>query len=518
MDVEDFHGFKLIESLSFSEEKFQSLVQYTTPSPPIPYDDKIKKAGDAASNIAKLLTRLNCLTILVEHNYTDRDYKAEFSAFYAKRFCLPSAHCDRLHFFSKKLPSYGSITCLNQIKALTDEKSYLGFCVVRPTEFHRIGRTVIKYPEPTSNQSKTFDVACRASFTTHLLGQEFKVFGAPFIQQDTQVGACAHAAVWMVGRYMHKLGHCGEVSLQQINDFAKSHQTRGRHYPAQDGLVSTQMLDALHGMGLFAIYYNNFDTNKLNKRFSTRAQLIGSLIYYYVESGFPVIIGLKQHVVVAIGHTLDSKKEAANTIERIPSFIIQDDIIGSYLEFPMVGPFKDVIYKPEDIIDLIAVLPNSVHLQGEYAEAFAHVIIDLFAKNSDDSLIQQCKTEAKDSVKFPSKYRLRTYLLKASDLLVELQKEATANRAPAVVVDLLLRLNFPQYVWISEILSPISDSKEKCIGKLILDSTAAAWDKSLIAILMGKIVFLFDRQHLGLIPYVKPLETEWEFVPRGFSP
>lgn len=513
ISTESFKGFKSIESRPFSKETLQSLVKHTTPNPPVP----LGSTDAASAELGMLLTRLGCTTILIENNYTDRDYKAEYSAFYSKRFFLPPARCVRLHFFTTKPSKYGQITTPNDLDPLIGKDSYLGFCVVRPTEFFRIGRTVIRFAPPatTEEEKNEYYLTCRGWYTTHLLGREFKILGMPFIQQDTQVGACAHAALWMVGRYMHVLGHCGELSVQQINHFAKSRQPRGRHYPAQDGLASGQMLDALHEMGLFAVHYNDFNTKKFNGLYGSRWEFIGALIYFYVESGFPVIIVFRDHVIVAIGHTLTIGKLHKKTIARIPSFIIHDDVIAPYGEFFLQPNDASSPYRPDKIEELIAVLPGSVHLQGEYAESLAHVIIQQFTDDKNP-ITKACKAEGlPNPFNIPDSYRIRTYLLKSVDFLTELQSEIKAQKIPMDAGNLILLMEFPMYIWVSEVFASSGENRDTCVGKLLFDSTGAPWDKNVIAILMEKTLILFDRQHLEESPLIQPLVENWKFNPRN---
>lgn len=519
----EFKGFKSFESLAFSEIQLQSLVKHTTPNLP-----SARMPGGSGNlvdasrkQLGELLTRLGCLTIIVEHNYTDRDYKAEFSAFYSKRFSLPPAYCTRLLFFSTSLPAYGAITNPDDIAPLVEQESFLGFSIVRPTEFFRIGRTVIRFAPPSDSNSsaREYYVTCRTWHTVHLLGKEFKVLGMPFIQQDTQVGACAHAALWMVGRYMNARGHCGEISLPQINAFAKSRQARGRHYPAQDGLVSSQMLDALHEMGLFPVHYNYFDfgASKYEGRYTSLSDMIAHLIYYYVESAFPVIIEFEQHVIVAIGHTLNPRPPShASMANRIPSFIIHDDMVQPYGEL-LLGKTGGS-FSFEKIKGLIAILPSSAHQQGEFAETLADVMLKRLA-NEEEPLVKKCFKDDKHTLNIPSTYRLRTYMMKATAFLSEIQTEASAGLAPSSIVNLILRMEFPTYIWVSEVFASMEDEDrgvERCVGKILADSTAACWDKSVIAIVMERVVLLFDRQYLTDSPLIQPFpdDTVWKFRPR----
>jgi|GEM_PF-1763890 len=528
----DFRGCKFVAVRPFSEIDFFSLVEDTSPIQAIRLAQL--HGGNPVKCIFKQLEQLRCKSILVEQNYTDRDYKSEFSVLYAKRFNVPSARCVRLHFFSKSHQTIKKVKNAKQIdNLLSDSASYLGFCVVRPTEYNRIGRTVISAPAIKPDSAVAWHVTCQAWFAAHLFGRQLKVFGSPFIQQETQVGSCAHAALWVVGRYMHMLGYCDEFLPDEINDLAKARQPRGRYYPAESGLVPAQMLDALHGMGLAAIHYGYFEIkDHLQKKTkptpsdgdvigvpsdsneATKIQFIKKVVCPYIESGYPVILCLEKHVVVAVGQTVEIDKSTTNAVYKIPSLLINDDSAGPYVEYPLKSDETSGLYDPEKVTDIIAVLPHSAKLKGEFAEAVAKVFIKLFSGEISSNYSNLLRKDTGRSIDFPSSYRLRTYLMKASEFQIDMRQSWEKNGLLSEAADKLLRLDFPQYIWVCEVFSLEKGINQSCVAKFLLDSTAAHSDRSIMAILTKKDIVVFDRQNPEALPDIQPLLVEWQISPR----
>jgi hypothetical protein len=172
---------------------------------------------EAAETIVNLLMALDVSGAIVEKPYQDPDFAAEYLAFHARQFRPSSKDCTRIHFFCVPSEDLDHIIApeveKERLRAsklaglatyLQQPGTYRGFCVLRPTDDVPIGYTVIARPpvreifDPTTRR---FDRKLWAKYTARILGQEFTVFGFPFIEQDSRTGACAQAALWMV-RYL----------------------------------------------------------------------------------------------------------------------------------------------------------------------------------------------------------------------------------------------------------------------------------------------------------------------------
>jgi len=149
-----------------------------------------------ASYLRCYLADLACSTILEEPLYFDRDYLAEYSAFYSTSTRSYGNRCRRLHFFggpeltraSLRRAFSGNNAAINRLQS-----NYLGFAVIRPIPAAPFGRTVLKwYAEKTPNTPRR--VASRM-YDCNIGGLKLLVKGLAWQQQDTGVGACATVAL-----------------------------------------------------------------------------------------------------------------------------------------------------------------------------------------------------------------------------------------------------------------------------------------------------------------------------------
>ncbi|MEA1998443.1 MAG: hypothetical protein U9N61_03845 [Euryarchaeota archaeon] len=57
--------------------------------------------SNQARYIYKYAKDINANTVVIEHNYTDKDYLIDYSKFYVRSFDVPPTVTKRLHFFSE---------------------------------------------------------------------------------------------------------------------------------------------------------------------------------------------------------------------------------------------------------------------------------------------------------------------------------------------------------------------------------------------------------------------------------
>ncbi len=462
---------------------------------------------------------LNCRTVVFETAYVDQDYQDELAVFYSKAFKTYSHRCTRLHFFSVDIPTVAGKTTID-FSAYKDH--YLGFMVLRPTDLQRVGRTYLIVPISDPN---TEFVTCRASFKAHLLGHEFWVSSMPFIQQDTQVGACAQACLWMVARYMsHRFGH-REFLPGEINQCAKSRLALGRHYPAETGLTFVQMLDALQAMSLSAMSYQKNMVDDSHRHIERafpisadpttdaaaymaqldlqRTAKLADIAYRYIESGLPVIFATSNHAIVGIGHKYDSTVTATVAIQRIPAFYVNNDNVGPYIEMPIFVRSPSRI-NFDEIQLIIVVVPAEATLSGEEAERMVVEHIETLLKGKADpskpDTVQDILSRYRpDVAALLPNLEYRTYLSRSVEFQQELWAEVAGGNLDAAVGETLVQLDYPKYVWITEIsssslLNHPQRSDRKCLGRVIVDGTAPARTRGVIATHFVDLLILNDRQ------------------------
>lgn len=460
---------------------------------------------------------LGCKTAVFEEDYVDEDYQDEFAAFYSRTFKRYPHRCTRIHFFADSIPQRTQ-TGFHQYK-----KSYLGFLILRPTDLQRVGRTIIK--SPIQSQDGQF-ITCQAEFCAHIYGDEFNLRAMPFIQQDTQVGACAQASLWMLARYMSQRFNCREFLPSEINNLAKANMALGRSLPAESGLTAIQILDALQGMGFPAVMYtrDNIDPcsphiegaftiqGKTEKKKKAELELrrtakLADIAYRYVESGLPVILGTADHAIVAIGHSYDHAAMSATVaIQRIPSFFINNDANGPYQEMPL---FKRTSGQLSflDVRTVITVAPPEVTLRGEDAERMATECIDRVLEEQPDPNKPQKFKDILPLVRpelgpWLQQRECRTYLIRSVQLQKEIRLGMKRKNIPRAVGEKLLTLDYPKYVWVTEVSSPLLLNKpdkehRMCLGCVIVDSTAPSRTAGVIAMHFADLFLAQDRDDPG---------------------
>lgn len=441
-----------------------------------------------------------CKSVIVEEDYVDKDYQDEFSAFYSKSFKKYPSRCVRLHFFGR------GVSNKDLQRFSLPHKAYLGFMIVRPIDLQRLGRTVLT---PHVGEVKHVFITCREEFCAHILGQRLTVKGMPFIQQDTQVGVCAQAALWMLARYMSRRLRLREYLPAEINQFAKSRNAWGRLLPAERGLDAGQMLDALQAMGFSAEFVEKKSFNKeeidldslpafRRKKKLARTAKLAEIAYRYIESGLPVIFLTKNHAVVGVGHSYDFHKRASVAIQRISSFYVNDDAVGPYQEMPIFRRKNDC-RSFLDVEGILLVSPHEATLQGMDAESVAKT--SLLYLLQEPNVLRQTKKMRPDLARLLRRLEYRTYLRPSVELQEQLLKciREHPNAAVRKVAMRLIKLDYPKYVWITEISSATllnhqEKEKRRCLGRIIVDSTAPRVTYGTIAMHFADVLVIHDRQ------------------------
>jgi hypothetical protein len=149
---------------------------------------------------------LGARAVIVEPNYFDRDYLAEFEAFYATSSAGYPNICSRVHYFGAHVTravfaaavgDTGSAAERGKARELVED-SYLGHVILRPIPGAPIGRTVLKvYPDAAGRAAGTPRVMESArEYEAHVAGLTLRVSGLAWQQQDAAVGSCATVALW----------------------------------------------------------------------------------------------------------------------------------------------------------------------------------------------------------------------------------------------------------------------------------------------------------------------------------
>lgn len=432
----------------------------------------------ALSHIGKL----GCNAIIKQHAVQDPDFSAEYHAYYSRMFGQVDKFCHRFHFFST--PIIPNESALDFIDRASKEKDcYLGFITIRPVRSSPVAATILRALE---NQNFLLS---SDHFDVHLAGQEFKVCGTPFMQQDNAVGACAQASIWMALRTLRKKEGNSAFDPAQITSAATRFLVRGRTLPNREGLAVDQMIEAIR----FANYSPHI------MQFSTAPAVLQSddlriakrKIYAYVESEIPVVLGVfpspaAGHAIVLIGHRWQANHNPTpynvsngltlfHAADWVTNFIAHNDNTGPYIDLPETTTGD---YRLDQVKFAIPLLPNDVFMTGEEAEAVAeNLLFNAFQPGS------QSNSEA-HSQSIKEQLVVRTYLIDRH----QFRKWVTDNTGIHPDVKEYYRLKvFPKRIWITEI-NLLSQYNGTCngslsrVGEIIIDPTGEPNDAPFLSI------------------------------------
>ena len=163
-------------------------------------------------------------------------------------------------------------------------------------------------------------------------GTELRVSGFPYISQDTDVTICAHAASWMVFRYYsEKYPNYAEAHPFEITQMTAD-QSHGRLIPSK-GLTIYQLSEMFSHFGFYPEIYLRGNMPD--------PEIFDRVLYYYLESGIPVVAGLldKGHAISLFGHVSDYSialpaGSAGHSADYVQGWIANDDNHMPYQVLP----------------------------------------------------------------------------------------------------------------------------------------------------------------------------------------
>lgn len=429
--------------------------------------------------ICELLVLQECTHLDIEEEYYCRDFMSEYSFLYGRIMENVERLARRVHFFRNG--SFGN-------------EDYLGYVVLRPIKRHarpavlsQVGRTLLRYDYDKERQF----LRCGATYDVHLRDEAFALYGAPFIQQDTQVMCCAHAAMWVANRLLSRnQAAIRDFYPHEIALMSTQRLAIGPTLPTP-GLVIDQILGCIQQMGFEPLYYDYGQRAADDRRYAD------GILYRYVESGIPSIVITPGHAVCAVGHTFDaSLRPPFRSLYLTPTtwishFIVNDDASGPYMLLPNRPGNKQpdapgqIPYSLQRRVQAIIVpLPKNILITGEAAERRAFDIL-----YTDHRVCQHVNNQAAgEHAQFAAAYRrgrlvLRTFLEQSHQLKRRMTLLAAEGHAPSGLKEIAERYRnvaMPRYVWVTEISTPDSfaaplTGDRKMFGEIITDATSSPY-------------------------------------------
>jgi hypothetical protein len=429
---------------------------------------------------------IGCRSVVVEEDYVDRNFAKAYAQFYSRAFHDFQRRTKRFHFFSTDVQFSDFLTESNL------QSSYLGFCILSPSEPRTLGRTVIGPPKSELQEY----VTCQDEFSVNLAGVPLKARGAPFIEQDGRVAACATAALWSaVMVASRKFDEISSASTNDITELARKYTLGPSGYTYSPGLNLEQMLWALKELGCAPLKYT-FNDHLAAKE----------LIYTYVESQLPPVLVVRLpnidsngfHALTVIGHTYDKSFSPPqhmpmtynyyySTNEWCPEFVIHCDQNGPYHHITInaatsksglhpviavntVGLTSEQameiseFYKDAELWAAVIPLPSRVFLKAEEAAAKGRALVGWAYALHKTALL-------------PERPVYRTYLMPSNDF----KRRLVPGKVPGLsehLAKLYRGTLLPRYVWVTELY----DLKQKVgldpeglriVAEAVVDATSS---------------------------------------------
>lgn len=465
-------------------------------------------------NLVSQYRSVGARSFILENAYIDRDFSAAYAAFYATLFHPYQKYCRRLHVFAEDVTGVmGAPTAEDVARALeAHQPAYLGFAVLRPLEHAPLGMAVVNSEAVASAPSAQMDV--RAEYRVHLLGADLSVLGFPLTQQDSRVGACAQATIWMVGRHIHRKHGGPWFSMPEINEVAlkPTDGVTSRSLPAgSDFLTPDNMVRALRAMDRHPVVFVRQPDENGQPIWTTP---IREIVCRYLDSGVPIILGLKGrdgaavgHAVVAVGRTIlekmpDPLPDDPTWAESATHLLVHDDQRGAYQALPVREADRSQAYPwtlEEDAVYAIVPLPSKVFMTAEAAEeltwSYVETLIERAGQYRDHAQAAAGGPPLGDITALdPDFFAAGVEGLVARTYLTygwKYKRRALRNKLPAGLKADLIAKELPRYVWVTEFSLPgdlasynVCDRKVR--AHVVIDATGSRhWQSAILVQIPG---------------------------------
>lgn len=401
--------------------------------------------------IFDLARKQDCRTVLIEHRYTDIDFRSEFIAYWAGRHEERHPYARRLHFFASRLNDAD----VHRIDP--SSCGYLGYTILRPAGLGPVGRSVVAVPWQDLGEAR----AATVKESVSVFGADLSLTGVPFCQQDGEMLRCAHAASWTAHYVNAKRGIAPRRSTAQIAGLAPTQVSPHRTLPSS-GLRVEQMAHLFERLGTPALLYDCKDLPEVPGVANGRERL-EAVMCKYLTSGFPVVVLTESdHAFTLVGWRWANGKEGKGPVE----FLACDDQVGPLGrirvpdgvgdEFPWTG--------------LMIPLPPKVYLSGEGAELAAYNTL----ATDVDVAREKRREPSPEAQRIVSGLEDRTVGVRSYLMEGRAFKKGLAEiRGDSDAVRLLRLIPLPNWVWIVEFQDQAARRAGKpcVIAQTILDST-----------------------------------------------
>jgi hypothetical protein len=362
-------------------------------------------------------------------------------------------------------------------------------------------------------------------------------------QQDSRIGACVQASIWVSARHLHARHRGPWLSTVAITAAAISSTEHAinRSLPAgSEFLTANNAVAALRAADREPLIYAA--TKDAQGKIDWGGLRPADIINRYVDSGIPVSVWLDLpgqaigHSIVATGQILTANIASGRALPQHPTraeyseaFLANDDQIGPNILVPVKSgsPAGQTPYCIDDhTTALIIPLPSKVYLPAETAEAFAWGILRNYVSEWPSHKAQQATKLGSSEVigdelvtgVGANAVLARTYLTYGW----KYKHRTLRNALPQTVKIVARDLKVPRYVYVTEFsllrqLEGLSQYQRRIVAHCVVDATAKHQDMESILLFHAPGI-CFWHQHdaaNSLVRYVAPLPDDGEYYPKA---
>lgn len=365
------------------------------------------------------------IQMIVENHYIDQHFIEDFAQYYVRCFHPYPRECVRVHFFlsdlvqeqnnpGNKKPVLDELCFRNILEGKNSDgvnqeqlrKDYLGFVVIRPIPETFLAKVCLKLYSNIMSGNTNGCTVLTIENKVSLFGIPLQVDSVPFQEQDRVLSACATSAIWSFF-YAHKC--VSRINLPSSITITKS------AYPSNNGMdVRFPNLGLSPDMMCRSIRNQGLEPSVIGLTDSTAAQQLLEHVYAYVNSGWPILLGLKVfnekgeeqglHAITVLGYKLSENSvlpldsdQVRMKAHKIKYLYIHDDRVGPYARLTfdagrwIIGVESISELKTFDTKETYE--PTCLILGVYHKQRISYVRIKQTCQNLQDFLLLFCKSD-----------------------------------------------------------------------------------------------------------------------------
>ena len=439
-------------------------------------------------------------SILVEHDYIDKDYRSTFYNFYAKMGRPYRQDCVRLHFFDKDVTFTDSPLDLKGPDSWLEDR-YFGYIVLRPTIAATLGRSVLS---PRIRIGARGNVI-QSHHKVHLLGYTLSVWGFPSMAQHEDIAVCAHVSCWAILRhYSEQYAQHRELLMHDMIRLAKPFDSGGLTPSLGLNLYEAERIFQAAGCYPLMIVRK---WDELADEWVDDGKFFAQMLGY-LESGFPLFVALVSEAMGNVGHAIvltgyswcdesgDSREGTSHAWSLVDSLLAVDDNMLPYSTVRTGDRTTSSVavphYSAEDFTAFIVPLPDKIFYPAQAVESFS---------------IDTMYPIYKKVLGLPEEdVLLRRYFITTVSALRRFARQKRSQLGDELM-NLLMHLRTTQFVWVVEYASAEQWNDRHITARVVLDASASRKDEQPMWLCHNhELAIVFDRS--GEVPKARGIQLD----------